>query len=82
MHGRRGAGRGGGPRRIWGGRRKIRETLYIAALTATRGILSLVALSQRMRAAGRSPKTMLIAAGRQLLVILNAMIRTRQPIRL
>ena len=71
-----------GTRRIWGGRRKVREALYIAALSATRRIPSLVALRQRMRAAGKAPKTILIAAGRQLLVILNAMIRTGQPIRL
>ena len=71
-----------GTRRIWGGRRKVREALYIAALCATRRIPSLVALRQRMRATGKAPKTILIAAGRQLLVILNAMIRTGEPIRL
>lgn len=71
-----------GARRVWGGRRRVREALYIAALTATRRIPSLIALRQRMRAAGKAPKTILIAAGRQLLVILNAMIRSGQPIRL
>lgn len=71
-----------GARRIWGGRRKVREVLYIAALTATRRIPALIALRERMRAAGKAPKTILIAAGRQLLVILNAMIRNNQPIRL
>lgn len=71
-----------GARRIWGGRRKVREALYIAALTATRRIPALIALRERMRAAGKAPKTILIAAGRQLLVILNAMIRNNQPIRL
>jgi transposase len=35
-----------------------------------------------MRAVGKAPKAILIAVGRQLLVILNAMIRTGQPIRL
>ncbi|MET3713157.1 hypothetical protein ABIC65_003876 [Sphingomonas trueperi] len=35
-----------------------------------------------MRAKGKSPKTILIAVARQLLVILNAMIRKRQPIAL
>jgi transposase len=35
-----------------------------------------------MRAAGKAPKTILIAAGRHLLVILNAMIRNGEPIRL
>lgn len=71
-----------GARRVWGGRRRGREALYIAALTATRRVPSLIALRQRMRAAGKAPKTILIAAGRQLLVILNAMIRSGQPIRL
>lgn len=71
-----------GARRIWGGRRKVREVLYIAALTATRRIPALIALRERMKAAGKAPKTILIAAGRQRLVILNAMIRHNQPIRL
>jgi len=35
-----------------------------------------------MRAAGKAPKTILIAAGRQLRVIINAMIRSQQPLRL
>lgn len=71
-----------GARRIWGGRRKVREALYIAALTATRRVPALIALRERMRAAGKAPKTILIAAARQLLVIINAMSRNRQPIRL
>lgn len=71
-----------GTRRIWGGRRKVREALYIAALTATRRVPTLIAMRDRMRAAGKAPKTILIAAGRQLLVILNAMIRSNRPIRL
>ena len=71
-----------GKRRIWGGRRKVREALYMAALTATRRIPQLAALRERMKAAGKAPKTILIAAARQLLVILNAMMRSKQPIRL
>ena len=71
-----------GTRRIWGGRRKVREALYIAALTASRMVPALAALRGRMLAAGKAPKTILIAVARQLLVILNAMIRNRQPIRL
>ncbi|MFG1477928.1 transposase [Xanthobacter sp. V4C-4] len=59
-----------GDRRIWGGRRKVREALYIAALTAMR---------DRMRLKGKAPKTILIAVARQLLVIINAMIRKTQP---
>lgn len=71
-----------GTRRIWGGRRRVREVLYIAALSATRRVPALVALRDRMRAAGKAPKTILIAAARHLLVILNAMIRSGQPMRL
>ncbi|WP_281004393.1 hypothetical protein [Oceanicola granulosus] len=32
--------------------------------------------------AGKAPKTILIAAARQLLVILNAMLKTAQPLRI
>lgn len=71
-----------GARRIWGGRRKVREALYIAALNASRRIPVLTAMRDRMRAKGKAPKTILIAVARQLLVILNAMIRKRQPIAL
>lgn len=71
-----------GARRIRGGRRKVREALYIAALTASRRIPALAAMRDRMRAAAKPPKTILIAVARQLLVILNAMIRKGQPISL
>lgn len=71
-----------GARRIWGGRRKVREALYIAALSASRRVPALVALRDRMRQKGKAPKTILIAVARQLLVILNAMLRTRTPIAL
>jgi len=71
-----------GKRHIWGGRRKVREALYMAALTAVRRIPRLAALRQRMKAAGKAPKTILIAAARQLLVLLNAMMRSSQPIRI
>jgi transposase len=71
-----------GARRIWGGRRKVREALYIAALNASRRIPVLTAMRDRMRAKGKAPKTILIAVARKLLVILNAMFRKRQPIAL
>lgn len=76
------SGTGRGTRRIRGGRRKVREALYIAALTASRMVPALAALRSRMISAGNAPKTILIAVARQLLVILNAMIRDNQPLRL
>ena len=63
-----------GRRRIWGRRRKVREALYIAALTASRRIPSLTAMRDRLREKGEAPKTILVAVARQLLVILNAML--------
>lgn len=71
-----------GARRIWGGRRKVREALYIAALSASRRVPVLTAMRDRMRVKGKAPKTILVAVARQLLTILNAMIRSGQPIRL
>lgn len=71
-----------GARRIWGGRRKVREALYIAALSASRRVPALSAMRERMRLKGKAPKTILIAIARQLLVILNAMIRNQTPIRI
>jgi len=70
-----------GARRIWGGRRKVREALYIAALSASRCVPALVAMRDRLRAKAKAPKTILIAIARQLLVILNAMIRSGSPLR-
>lgn len=69
-----------GSRRIWGGRRKVREALYIAALSASRRVPSLVAMRERMRAKAKAPKTILIAIARRLLVILNAMLRDNRPL--
>ncbi|WP_075223185.1 IS110 family transposase [Acuticoccus yangtzensis] len=69
-----------GARRIWGGRRKVREALYIAALTASRRIPSLTAMRDRMREKGKAPKTILIAVARQLFVIINAMLRSGTPL--
>lgn len=66
--------------RIGGGRRTVREALYIAALTASRRVPSLIAVRDRMRGAGKAPKTVLIAIARQLLVILNAMLRKDQSL--
>jgi len=71
-----------GARRIWGGRRKVREALYIAALSASRRVPVLTAMRDRMRANGKAPKTILIAVARQLLVILNAMIQKGRPLQI
>ncbi|WP_193753379.1 transposase [Aureimonas ureilytica] len=68
-----------GARRIWGGRRKVREALYIVALSASRNA---PVLEERLRLMGKAPKTILIAVARQFLVNLNAMLRSKTPIAL
>lgn len=68
-----------GRRAIWGGRRQLRSTLYMAALVATRHNPAIRAFYQRLRASGKKAKVALTACIRKLLTILNSMVRTSQP---
>lgn len=68
-----------GKRTIQGGRASVRATLYMAALVAVRFNPTLKAFYQRLRAAGKAPKTALVAAMRKLLTILNAIVRDKKP---
>ncbi len=71
-----------GKRRIGGGRKSLRDVLYMAGLSAARNDPTLRAFSDRLRANGKAPKQAIIAVTRKLLIILNAMIRenrTYQP---
>lgn len=68
-----------GKRSIWGGRVNVRNTLYMAALSASRFNAPLKAFFQRLIAAGKPHKVALIAVARKLLTILNAIIRDRSP---
>lgn len=69
------SGRYKGKRRIWGGRRKVRRVLFIAAMHASRRCPHWAGLRQRMHAAGKATKTILVAIARKLLVAINAMLR-------
>lgn len=62
-------------RKIWGGRRKVRRALFIAAMHASRRVPAWAALRQRMIASGKPVKVVLIAIARRLVVALNAMFR-------
>lgn len=64
-----------GKRAIWGGRARIRSTLYMAALVASRCNPVIRALYQRLCAAGKPKKVALVAAMRKLLITLNTMVR-------
>jgi transposase len=64
-----------GQRHIWGGRAAVRNSLYMAALVATRHNPVLAAFYRRLRAAGKPAKVALIATMRKLLTILNTMMK-------
>jgi transposase len=66
-----------GRRTVWGGRARVRETLYMAALVATRHNPVIRRFYQRLLAAGKAKKVALTACMRKLLVILNAMLKHR-----
>ena len=66
-----------GRRTVWGGRAKLRASLYMAALVASRCNPVIAAFYQRLVDAGKPKKVALTACMRKLLTILNSMIRTR-----
>jgi transposase len=64
-----------GKRTIFGGRRVVRNGLYMAALVATRHNPILTTFYQRLRAAGKPPKLALTAVMRKLLLVLNSALK-------
>lgn len=66
-----------GRRTIAGGRRSVRNGLYMAALVASRYNPVLAAFYRRLRAAGKPAKLALIATMRKLLITLNSALKTR-----
>lgn len=65
-----------GKRIIWGGRKHIRDILYMAALVSSRFNPVIGPFYQRLVAAGKHKKLALTACMRKLLTILNAMVRS------
>jgi transposase len=68
-----------GKRKIAGGRKRVRDALYMAALNAVRRADLFKAFYLRLRQAGKPAKLALIAVARKLLTILNAMMRDGKP---
>jgi transposase len=68
-----------GRRTTWAGRAKVRATLYMAALVASRYNDVLKSFYQRLLQAGKPKKLALTAVMRKLLTILNAMVRDKTP---
>lgn len=69
------SGRHRGAGQIRGGRPRVRKALYLAALVGCRHNPVLRAFRQRLEAAGKPTKVILIACAHKLLIMLNAMLR-------
>jgi len=75
----RDSGRMSGTRSIAGGRAGVRSGLYMAILSAVRYNAPIRTFYQRLREAGKAIKVAQVAAMRELLTILNAMVRDNRP---
>jgi transposase len=75
----RDSGRWSGKRFIIGGRVVVRNAVYMAALAARQFNPALKAFADRLSAAGKPAKVVLIAVARKLLVIANAILRDKKP---
>ena len=68
-----------GRRTIAGGRRTVRSALYMAVMVSIRHKLPLAQTYNRLRQAGKPPKTAITACMRKLVIILNAILRDQKP---
>jgi transposase len=68
-----------GKRSIFGGRASVRCALYMSALCATKFNPVIRRFADRLRAAGKPFKLIVIAAMRKLLTILNVMLKENRP---
>lgn len=75
----RDSGQKRGKRRTQGGRARVRSVLYMAALSASRFNPVIRAFYERLLKRGKERKVALVACMRKLLVILNAMVKNKQP---
>jgi transposase len=75
----RDSGRWSGRRFVAGGRAAVRSVVYMASHAARRWNPALRAFADRLAAAGKPPKVVLIAVARKLLVIANAILRDNKP---
>jgi len=64
-----------GKRCIWGGRAPVRHVLYMAALSACNWNPVLKTFHNRLAAAGKLPKVVIVAVMRKMITMLNAMVR-------
>lgn len=67
-----------GKRRVGGGRRKLRNVLYQAALVASHHNPHLKAFAERLHNKGKPHKVIITAIARKLIVLANALCKSRQ----
>lgn len=68
-----------GQRIVWGGRKLLRNLLYMATVSAIRCNSKIRTFYSRLIAAGKKFKVAITACMRKLIIILNAMVKQRQP---
>lgn len=61
------------------GSERLRRALYMCALSSKRRNPALIGFVERMTAAGKPPKVILLAVARKLLVFAHAIVRTQRP---
>lgn len=74
----RDSGQWRGQRTIGGGRKRVRDALYMAAVAASRSHSRFAAVYAHLRQAGKPPKLAFVALARKLLVTANAVIRDQR----
>lgn len=70
-----------GARCIAGGRKRVRDALYMAAVSASRSPSGFGVFYKKLRHAGKPPKLALIAVARKILLTANAVVRDDAPYR-
>lgn len=75
------SGKSRGKMMIYGGRMEVRNVLYMATLSAKKWNPVIKEMYERLVGRGKIKKVALVGCMRKLLVILNAMLRDRQPFR-
>jgi transposase len=71
------SGKYNGRARIWGGRKDVRNILYMAAFAAYRWNPIIQEFASRLQQQGKAFKVVITACMRKLLIILNTMIRNK-----
>ena len=68
-----------GPRCIWGGRKTLRNQLYMATVSAISCNYKIREFYLRLSAAGKKPKVAITACMRKLLTIVNVIVKEQKP---